>query len=398
MSAWSSWSRPPKAREVAFDILKGIGICEVLTHHAFSFSARKFTERNSLEWWSLMMANRLLHFAIPAFLLVSAILLSRSLSKHEKPDFRRYLSRRVARTLWPYLVWTLLFLLYRAFFMGIGSDVHPYTASFFGLQVTGPNVLLDPAELKYYFVWGKAYFHLYFLSVLLQLSLVLPVLLWIVRRVRLNFVGVAALAAALQLGAYLAQANIWRSPHPASTLAWYVPPVLIGVWLGVNWSRWQLIWRRYRRWIAAFAFVGGVPYLVLSAYALQDIHVSNLAMNSSLAVFATSVALWLLGYATQADAQKRLVPALAYLGTLSLPIFVVHPVLLYLMGGPTISSVLDAIPGTPFIVLGLTLGLSLAVTHMLIWMRLDLPLFGRRFEAEMRAAQERRSQAVGAAQ
>src|SRR6185503_16384284 len=113
---------------------------------------------------------------------------------------------------------------------------------------TGPNVFVEPAEVKYYLLWGKAYYHLYFLSVLLQLSIAIPIVFWLMKKVRLSFGAVLLAAGALQFGEYLMQANVWRSPHPASTLACYMPSVLIGSWLGMNWKMWPEIWAKGKKW------------------------------------------------------------------------------------------------------------------------------------------------------
>lgn len=372
-----------KVRDVTFDILKGIGIAEVLIHHTFSFSARKFTENQSLEWWGLILTNRLLHFAIPTFLLASALLLSRSLSKPGKPNIARYLDRRVVRTLRPYLIWSFLYLFARAYLLQVGSDIHPYTLQLpGGWAVTGPNVFTEPAEVKYYLLWGKAYYHLYFLSVLLQLSLALPLLVWLFKRLRMSFGTVLLLSGALQFGAYLMQANVWRSPHPASTLAWYLPSVMIGTWLGMNWQQWPLIWDKGKKWFVALAVVSGVPYLVFSALEFKDITISNLAHNGSLVVYGTAMAILLLGVSGSLSVKKKPIAALAYLGTYSLPLFVIHPAILHMMGGPTITSILDAVPCSPFVVLAITLSVTLALAKVLIWLKLDMLLFGRRYAQE----------------
>src|SRR5688572_1913727 len=329
------------------------------------------------------MTNRLLHFAIPTFLLVSALLLARSLSKSEKPNIARYFDRRVVRTLRPYIVWSFAYLFARAYIVKVGSDIHPYTVNLPGdWSITGPNVFLDPAELKYYFLWGKAYFHLYFLSVLLQLSIVLPLIVWLMKRARPTFAAVVVASLFLQFAAYLLQANVWRSPHPASTLAWYVPPLLIGTWLGMNWKSWPDLWERSKKWFLACAVFSGVPYLWLSSLEFQNVTVSNLAHNASLATYGTTMALVLLGLSGSFKTDGKVAAILASLGMISLPLFVIHPAILHLMGGPTISSILDAIPGSPLIVLGLVLGVTLAITRILIWLRLDMFLFGRRYAVE----------------
>jgi ABC-type uncharacterized transport system permease subunit len=119
-----------------------------------------------------------------------------------------------------------------------------------------------------------------------------------------------------------------------------------------------------------------------NAFRLQNVTVSNLAHNASLATYGTTMALVLLGLSGSFKTNGKVAAILASLGTISLPLFVIHPAILHLMGGPTITSILDAIPFSPLVVLGLVLGVTLAITRILIWLRLDMFLFGRRYAVE----------------
>jgi peptidoglycan/LPS O-acetylase OafA/YrhL len=371
------------SRDVAFDILKGIGIAEVLIHHTFSLSARKFAERESPEWWVLILTNRVLHFAIPTFLLVSALLLARSLAKHEKMDMRRYFSRRVVRSFWPFLLWSAIYLFFRAYVLRVGADTAPYTLNLPFGSITGPTALLDPIELRHDLYWGKAYYHLYFLSVLLQLTIVLPLVVWAFKRLKPSLPSAVGSAAAIQIGVYLLQANVWRSPHPASMALWYTPAILIGTWLGMNWSEWPEIWSRARKTVMALAICTGVPYVLLSIGVLTQQPVPNMLYNAVFSAYGTSMAVLLLGLASGWSGESKVVRGFAVLGGVSLPMFLLHPMLLHFFGGPTISKVWDRIPGAPILIWALLLLITLGFTKLLILCRLDLVLFGRSYRKEL---------------
>lgn len=371
-----------RPRDLAFDVLKGIGIAEVLTHHTLSFSARKYAVAGSAEAWFMWGLNRLLHFAIPTFLLCSALLLARSLAKRERPDYRHYAKRRLIRTVCPYLIWSMIFLLHRAYFMGVGSDTQPYTLTLPWIgAVTGPDVLFDPVELRHNLIWGKASFHLYFLSVLIQLTLLLPLFVAVLKQARIGFGAMVLTAGTIQVGCYLLQAQVIRSPHPASLFIWYMPAILLGTWLGIHWAEWPAIWQRNRRWFMAVAGVAVVPYLVQATWNQLGHPISTLALNCSLSLYTASMALTLLGLAATWR-PTRSVRMLAWLGSLSLPIFILHPMILNKLGGPRISAVLNAIPGSPLVTLLLLAALTIGAAKVLIWMRLDGILFGRRYAKE----------------
>lgn len=363
-------------------MLKGIGIAEVFVHHSFASSARKFSTEGSAEWWSLMLANRILHFAIPTFLLVSAILLARSLSRGSKMPLGRYAERRLLRTVWPYLIWSAIYLLFRAFVVRSGTDADPYQASLPGFYIVGPKVLLDGSSVAHDLIWGKSYFHLYFLSVLVQLSVLVPVLVWVLRRRKLAFAGIVAISGASQLAFLILQRSWFRLESPASLALSYCPAILIGVWLGLHWGRWPDVWARNGRTILAAAACSLPLYLLMSSLALRGQPVASAALNAVFSLYATSVALGLLGLATHVRARGPAIQALVSLGGLSLPLFVIHPIAMYFLGGPRITSLLDAVPGSPVWALALVLAATLAITKLIVASRLDPWLFARRFAVE----------------
>ena len=100
---------PPKPdRNLAIDAVKGIGILQVVVHHALGQDARLYSTKGDAAWTAMRAVAWATNFAIPLFLLLSAMLLAGSLAK--SPDVGRFVWRRTSRTLWPYLVWTLIYL------------------------------------------------------------------------------------------------------------------------------------------------------------------------------------------------------------------------------------------------------------------------------------------------
>lgn len=371
---------PGRNRDLAFDVLKGIGIVEVLFHHTLSFSARKFTAHQSVEWWMMTIANRILHFAIPTFLLISALLLVRSLTRHDRPDLKHYFKQRAFATLVPYLIWTVVYLLFRFFVLRVGSDVVPgtWTVPGAGWVVTGPSVFLDPEIRTNAFLWGKGYFHLYFFCVLIQLSLLLPFIALGLKRYRPKFSTLLSIAVVLQLAFFFVQSYYLKFATPASLVLSYIPAVAVGAWLGMNWSQWDRLWFRIRIPTAIVAVLAGLVYLGKSIVLFDDGQVINVLLNIAFSAYATSAALLLLAWAKKAKPEGRLTAVLSYLGSLSLPIFVMHPMALYFLGGPTISRFLDFVPYTPFWIFGMVLVTTLTAARVLSWLRLDKILFGRK--------------------
>jgi fucose 4-O-acetylase-like acetyltransferase len=198
----------PKAdRNLAFDVVKGVGILEVVVHHSLGQGARTFSEKGDWAWTMMRAIAWSTNFAIPLFLLLSAMLLAGSLAKN--PGIGRFIWRRGSRTLWPYLLWTAIYLVFGAL-------------TFRTLDVDTTR-LLDPERLQRAILWGKASYHLYFLVILLQLSLALPFVVLALKRVRLSFAWILAFSLLLQFGAFFAPPTRRLCSFGTSPRCWSEP-------------------------------------------------------------------------------------------------------------------------------------------------------------------------------
>lgn len=363
-------------RRTVFDVLKGIGILEVIAHHSLGHAGRKFTEEGSIEWWSLRLVNRTLHFAIPLFLLVSAALLTQSLLK--RPDWRRFAQRRVSRTLWPYLLWTGVYLLFRWRVLQVGSDtwIAEYTYPLIG-TLRGPQMFVDLNELWRELVWGKAYFYLYFMVVLLQLAIVLPLVIAFSRRLAWGFGRTAAAAAGLQIAMFFLQREVLHVLTPASMVLWYVPSVLLGVWIGIDMDRWKARWSGVRLPLAAALAVGFPAYMACAITLERGGSMNSIVFNSAYSIYTIAASLLLFGLAPSIAAVKA-GGFLALFGRVSLPMFLVHPMILHWLSGPRITAALNLLPVPAVGTIILATVASYAFARLTMGMRLDPFLFGQK--------------------
>jgi peptidoglycan/LPS O-acetylase OafA/YrhL len=345
-------------RDRLFDLVKGLSITEVVIHHSSS-AAMRLTEKGDAHWWVMAVLNRVLHFAVPTFLLVSAILLTRSLAK-EKPNRRRYWLRRAQRTLWPFLLWAGAYLAYRAW---LGRIEYAQLA--------------QAGTWYRWLVLGKAYYHLYFMTVLLQLAVLLPVGIWLMRRFRGGFRSAMALAFGVQFVLYAINYGI-RFEAPASTIFWYAPSMIVGIWLGLRWPQGEDALRRACPLLIVLALAGGGAYLSQALPTFFVSSVQNQVYHFGMWVYTTSVALLLMVLARAIDRRdgwvRRLFDAL---GGHSLPIYLIHPVVLvWLMN----KGALIGITGTPlrFVYLAVgALAISYGVAWLIGWAKLSPTLMGR---------------------
>lgn len=347
-------------RDLTFDILKGIAILEVVTHHVLGMAARRYVEEGTAGWLLVVLLNRVLHFAVPTFLLVSALLLARSLSKHDEPNWWLFLKRRVLRTGYPYLVWTALYLAVR----GWNTDL--------GLTAT--------------LIWGKAWYHLYFLAILLEVSLLFPLLFLLLRAWRPDFKRMLLMAAGVQGVVYVFNYYTRILPYPGSSALFYLFPVIVGAWLGMNWQEWPRVWVTWRYRILQ-AMAGALAlYLLAEVLLLGNAPVGRQPYftlfrlhPALLLLYSTATALFLLRVAQDMAEHSSLRAVLAQIGDRSLAIFLVHPAVVFLVQGPRVTAFLNNLPLTTLWALLLVFGMSWVIVEGMHRMRLSRLLFAREF-------------------
>lgn len=298
------------SRLTAIDTFRGLTILEVVGHHATGMGLRH-ADVGSTSHDLLLILNRTLHFAVPAFVFLSALVLTRSLLKRFEP--RRYLWRRLTRGGWPYLLWTAL---YAGWYVWTGQR--------------DPGTLTDPDRWRDWLLYGKASYHLYFLLVALEVYFVLPFLLPLARR-RPSITAALVGGLTVQLGLYLLNRQVLHLPFPASTVLWYALPVSLGLAVGARLDEFQTWWRRRRRVLLPLLAVVYAVYLPVAVAYVRGTPVVPVVYNGLSWTYTALVALALLGVAywlergAQARTFKRVI---ATLGTVSLPIYLLHPAML----------------------------------------------------------------------
>lgn len=305
---------PPSQRTgagtlTAIDLFRGLTILEVVTHHTTGMAFR-YTTPGTLEHEVLSVLNRTLHFAVPAFMFLSATLLTASLLK--RFDARTYFTRRVVRGGWPYLLWSVLYALWY-----VWTEQRP------------PEVLTDPAKWTFYLLYGKASYHLYFLLVALEAYFILPLLLPLARR-KPGIPLVFLVGLVVQLGLFLLNRHVLKFQFPASTILWYMLPVLLGVGVGANLRTFPDWWRRHWWLLVGLMLLAYAAYLPTSLANLRGEKVDALLYSVKSWLFTSLTALNLLGlsfvwHQSRARMLSGLKLLLTMLGTVSLQVYLIHP-------------------------------------------------------------------------
>ena len=355
----------PKNRLTFVDVAKGIGILCVVALHSSNRSSRAFSTHGDAEWWTLFVINRLMAFAVPMFLSISAFLWARSQARKATDSEGTW--KRFVAILHPYLVWSLIFLILRVTLERTpGEDL---------------SKVLGPADLAISLVWGKAAFHLYFMSVLLQAALVFPLMMWPARRV--SFTSICLIGFLIQALVFFVNSKVqYRHvefagmlPFPGSSVLWYLSSLLPATWLGL---RWPVSRPRLKQLLGAsslIAFLGGAPFLWLQVQDAKLIPTSGTLENWSQQVFVFGAGLAVISLlAIGAENGERW---LAWLGAASLQFYLLHPIVMRLTGGPRVVGVLSKLPAAPLFSYLVTLIGTLVIVLILNRLGVEKWLFGR---------------------
>ena len=345
------------------DYFRGLAILEVVLHHA-SGAARGYAPDGSAALIVLTVLNRVLHFAVPGFLFLSAAVLTRSLLS--RPHYGRYFWRRVVRGAWPYLLWTVLYLIWSAW---LGD--RPWAE------------LLRPDKWQVWLLYGKGNYHLYFLLVALQSYVLLPLLIPLART-KLRISAALALGLAVQVGVYWANKVWWQLTYPASTVLWYLAAVIVGVAVGARWSEFDSWWRLRRSKVLLLIAASLSLHLPMALAFLDGGQVNPWLYSASSWLYTTPMALGLLGAGYSLWRRGWLRP-LGVLGSVSLQIYLIHPALLEGLqhlsppGGLETAEGFLTAPALPMfaVMVLLSLALPFGLARLLIRARLSGVLFGR---------------------
>lgn len=296
----------------SLDAFRGVAILAVVFLHVSNlFLDREVPESGA--WLAWVVPNRTAMFAVPAFLMLSALLNTRSMIRRNE-NARAYVLRRVLPTLWLYVLWSAVYLAFAA-----QSD----------------PALPDTAWESVVF-WGKAHYHLYFLSVLLQLLIALPLIVSWARRkgARASLVQVMLLAGACQLLVYAGNRFGYRLPYVGANILWYLPSVAAGIWLGLHWEQLEAHCAQALPVAGRVALVGYAAFLPVSVQGLLQRPVDTFLYQLSHWLFTGSFGLVLLAMCMRfpRKSPSSVWRLLAWCGAGSLPIYLLHPLVLQYLG------------------------------------------------------------------
>jgi len=139
-------------RMIFVNITRIYAMTLVVIIHVAAIPAPHFNTITPYEWWVSNMYHILSKGGPPIFTMISGMLLLGATRQQTLPDFFR---KRFIRVLGPFVIWAVIYLIYRLYYKG---------------------EILDAAQIRDLFLVGPMYYHLWFIQMILGLYIATPIL------------------------------------------------------------------------------------------------------------------------------------------------------------------------------------------------------------------------------
>lgn len=236
-------------KNTQIQVLRGIATSAVVLIHLLNIGLLNIPEGNSGHLF-YKLSHSLLQFAVPCFVFISSFLVSYSFN-NKNINFFKFYSKKIVRIFVPYFLWSMTYILIRT-----------------ALGQLPWYKLFKPSAWIYWLSYGKAYTHLYFMSVIIQFYIVAPFLVvalkWINKITKKHqFFITCCIAFIPQILIYwINRIYIYQYFSSTATIfVWYWCICIIGIWSGLNSEKLIAIIHKNSIFYSLFSIVGILTYI-----------------------------------------------------------------------------------------------------------------------------------------
>jgi surface polysaccharide O-acyltransferase-like enzyme len=348
-----------KTRLGALDILRALAALAVVVIH-ITAGPMVWLSRESPSFMVASLLNEWARFSIPAFVLLTGLVLAYGYGPEREFRPGVYLRKRLKSIAVPYLFWSALYMLFRGFVE------HNWT----GLLSRFGTALLE----------GSAMYQLYFIVLIFQYYLLFPLIRPLLQKSWFNWVVLGAVLFQLFLmadtyfgwvhpsGSFMTWAYYYRD----RLFPWWIGYFALGAWIGVVPARLE----RLKAWLwplagAATALLAWmmVEYLTLVKNPAISIGFAASGFRPSAYLYAIIGTGAILGWGARlVEGEGRLRRFMDSLGRHSFGIYLIHP--LFLWG---IDRFVGRLHLHPMAYLGFVIASVLALSWAATWLVHRLP-------------------------
>ncbi|MDQ6421372.1 acyltransferase [Paenibacillus sp. LHD-117] len=348
-----------KPNIVEINIVRAFAILAVLLIHVTA------GPRTEVPWGSLsapfyFTANQLSMFAVPLFLMLSGLVLFyRYHDDWSMGHAWTFYKKRLKFIVIPYLVWSVIYYFF-------------YQAAY--RQPFG----FDPVQFAKLLIWGDASYHLYFMAIIIQLYLVFPLLMGLMRLLRMKALHILLLGLIIEGAFMYIHYNVYSFEHKATLIANYFAVFCAGAAIGM---RYESFANRYRNvwWTGPLAVIIVFMYMLFLLSSQAGAQYPMTAYIVAYNVYAILVGISLIWAGKIIVEQKaRILPWLLAFGSASFGIYFIHPAI-----QTTVGKLIGQELGSPYYhvyqigLFATMLAVSFAVVHYTKKIKLSWLLWGK---------------------
>jgi len=341
-----------RGERIEVNIIRIYAMFIVVMIHVASLLAPHFNSVSFHDWWVANLYHALTKGGPPMFTMVSGMLL---LAKDQ--DLGTFFSKRFAKVLLPFLAWALVYIAYRAFFKGEVFDVR----GVFQAILQGP-----------------AYYHLWFIQMILGMYFATPILrVYVKNASRANLRYFLILWACAVGGVPL----LSRLIGIAINIQFVVTTGFVGYFV-LGYYLKDVVLSPKQWWIAPFtALVGvlitqvGTYYLVQSNNGVfDDFYLNNLSLNIMLVATSLFLMLKSLPYEQFFIKHPRLKAAVINLSSYSFGIYFVHVMIMEMLASGQFGFRLEPVSFNPLLAIPVTTLVTFVLSLIVVAILKQIPL------------------------
>ncbi|MBH5319168.1 acyltransferase [Paenibacillus sp. GSMTC-2017] len=232
-----------KKNIVELNVVKAIAILAVLIIHATANS------RVDVPWGSqsapfYLIVNQLSMFAVPVFIFINGLVLFyRYQDDWSLGQTLSFYKKRIKYIVVPYLIWSAIYYVYNQI---LYKD----------------SVQFDPISYLKLLQWGQASYHLYFMVIVIQIYLFFPILMTLVRKLKLKAYHMIALGILVKAAFHSYHVLVKPIEHAAALMPNYFIVFCVGAAIGMAYQSFSEkshhLW-----WTFGLAIFVGFIYIML---------------------------------------------------------------------------------------------------------------------------------------